>query len=75
MPPHIADVTGPWASPIGDFSSLNVSIWQADALIIAALTGATAVTLTGASPIRLLVLTVVLAGVLVLVLRRRLRRL
>ncbi|MBU4215779.1 MAG: hypothetical protein KJ792_14115 [Actinobacteria bacterium] len=65
----------PMPSPFGDLSSLNVSLWQADAFLIALVTGALAVAAAPGSPVDLLVLTGVVAGVLVIGLRRRLGRL
>ncbi|WP_291757600.1 hypothetical protein [Cellulomonas sp. 73-145] len=64
----------PMPSPIGDLSSVNVSLWEADALIIAMVAGALAVAAAG-SPVRLLVFALVVVALLVLGLRRRLRRL
>ena len=63
----------PVPSPFGDLSSLNVSLWQADALLIAVVVGALGV--AAGSPVSLLVLTLLITGLLVVGLRRRLRRL
>ncbi len=65
----------PVPSPLGDLSSVTVSIWEADALIITTVAGAAAVAMAGASPVRLLAAAGALAGVLILALRRRLTRL
>lgn len=65
----------PIPSPIGDLSSLNVSLWQADALLIAVVVGALAVAAAPGSPLGMVVLAVVIAGLLVVGLRRRLRQL
>ncbi len=65
----------PIPSPIGDLSSLNVSLWQADALLIAVIIGALAVAAAPGPPVGLLLLALVIAGLLVVGLRRRLRRL
>ncbi len=65
----------PVPSPFGDLSSLNVSLWQADALLIAVVTGALAAAAAPGSPVALLVLALVIAGLLVVGLRRRLRQL
>ncbi|UER54327.1 hypothetical protein HJG43_07000 [Kineosporiaceae bacterium SCSIO 59966] len=48
----------PILTPFGDLSSLNVSLWQADALLIAVVVGALAV--AAGSPVGLLVLTLIL---------------
>ena len=65
----------PVPSPLGDLSSVSVSIWEADALIITTVAGAAAVAMAGASPVGLLAAAGALAGVLILALRRRLTRL
>lgn len=68
-------LAGRRSSPFGDLSSLRVSLWQADALLVAVVTGALAVAASPGSPAGVLVLAVVVAGLLLAGLRRRLRRL
>lgn len=65
----------PVPSPIGDLSSLSVSVWEADALLITMASGAAAVGWVHASSLLLVALSAAGAGLLLLALRRRLRRL
>lgn len=62
-------------SPFGDLSSLVVSVWEADALVVATVTGALTVGESGASPVRALVVVAAVGCLLVVGLVRRLRRL